>query len=178
MTIPATRNSKHIYWSCELKCSYFVAESSNEAIITTVPSSISFRNLIKGATSMQSDTRLTNCMNWICKCLQKKKKKKRFKYTHLQPTYQNILFWQLPLSSLWKNKQTKIQFFRIRFVTLGIKSGVLEWIMSPLTRAMLIPLPTLFFTPLITLQPIIWKGENIWIHLNIQAYKLKEMGDL
>lgn len=121
---------------------------------------------------------LTNCMNWICKCLQKKKKKKVLKYTHLQPTYQNILFWQLPLSSLWKNKQTKIQFFRIRFVTLGIKSGVLEWIMSPLTRAMLIPLPTLFFTPLITLQPIIWKGENIWIHLNIKAYKLKEMGDL
>lgn len=40
-------------------CPHFVAVSSNEAIITTVPSSISFRNLIKGATSTQSHTRLT-----------------------------------------------------------------------------------------------------------------------
>ena len=42
-----------------LNGSYFVEESSNEAIITIVPSSISFRNLMKGATSTQGYTQLT-----------------------------------------------------------------------------------------------------------------------
>lgn len=41
-------------WGCCGKSPYFVEGSSNEAIITTVPSSISFRNLIKGATSKQA----------------------------------------------------------------------------------------------------------------------------
>lgn len=38
---------------------YLVAGSSNEAIITTVPSSISFRNLMKGATSGRDTAWLT-----------------------------------------------------------------------------------------------------------------------
>lgn len=36
---------------------------------------------------MQSDTRLTNCMNWICKCLQKKKKKKKGSQVYSPPAH-------------------------------------------------------------------------------------------
>lgn len=63
---------------------YFVAASSNEAIITIVPSGISFKNLMKGATSTQDREQLTQHM-----CMEISKKV--VTHTHLQPTYRKCL---------------------------------------------------------------------------------------
>lgn len=68
---------------CCGKNPHLVDGSSKEAISTIVPSSISFRNLIMGATSTQDET------YWARLCLKMfEGKKKGLKHTHLLPTCQ------------------------------------------------------------------------------------------
>lgn len=71
---------------------YFVEGSSNEAIITTVPSLISFRNLTRGATSAGGGVWLTIAGDLVWTEV--------VKYTHPLPTCQRRLSCWAPLFSL------------------------------------------------------------------------------